>query len=61
MICSQCGSEYEFTSKAVSWRDSDSIECEVCGYTLKTWSGSRIYVPTLLKRGDWPRRESTGV
>lgn len=59
MTCPQCGSEYEITSTKVIWRDSDSIECDVCGYTLRTWSGSRIYTATLTKRGEWPKKEST--
>jgi ribosomal protein S27E len=59
MTCSQCGSEYEITSTKVMWRDSDSIHCEVCGITLKEWSGGRVYVATLIKRGKWPKKELT--
>jgi ribosomal protein S27E len=61
LSCPQCGSEYEIISRKVSWRDSDSIECNVCGHMLKKWSGSRIYTAMLIKRGEWPKKQSTQV
>jgi hypothetical protein len=59
MTCPQCGSEYEITSRKTIHRNSDSIECQVCGITLKRWSGSTIYVAELIKRGEWPQKEPT--
>jgi transposase-like protein len=59
MTCPQCGSEYEITSAKVICRDSDSLDCDVCGYTLKKWSGSHIYEKTLVRRREWPKKEST--
>jgi len=59
VICPQCGSEYEVTSQKTITRDIDSIECDVCGVTLKQWSGSTIYAAKLIKRGEWPKKEPT--
>jgi ribosomal protein S27E len=61
LTCPQCGSEYEIVSSKVRWRDSDSIECEVCGLTLKKWAGGRTYAATILKRGEWPKKEPTQI
>lgn len=58
LSCPQCGSEYEIISRKVNWRDSDSIECDVCGHMLKKWSGSRIYTAMLINRGEWPPKQS---
>jgi ribosomal protein S27E len=38
--CPQCGSLYELDSYHVITRDRDSIECDICGATIKEWSGS---------------------
>jgi len=57
LSCQQCGSEYEILSRIS--RGSDSIECEVCGHALKRWQGSPLAI--LIKRGEWPRKESTRV
>ena len=57
LSCQQCGSEYQVVSRIS--RDSDSIECEVCGHTLKRWTGSHVAI--LIKRGEWPNKQSTQV
>ena len=55
--CPQCGSLYELDSYHVITRDSDSIECDVCGATIKKWSGSRVYSAKLLKAEPWPKKD----
>ena len=49
--CDRCGSVYELSSWHSPMRDKDSIECEVCGATLKRWNGSRVWTAKLVKRG----------
>ena len=56
--CGVCGSEYELTSFHFPVRDKDSIECEVCGTTIKSWSSSRAWNSRLVKRGKIPPAHS---
>ena len=55
LTCPQCGSEYEVSDYHIPVREPDSIECEVCGLTLKKWRGSRQYTAKLIKRGKWSK------
>lgn len=56
LICSQCGSEYDLEDYKLIERCPDSIECQVCGKTIKEWFGSRQYSAKLVKRGEWPKK-----
>ena len=53
--CPQCGSLYEVTAEKIPQRDSDSIECTVCGAALMSWDGSTQYYKRLLRANPWPR------
>ena len=52
--CSRCGSEYAISYYKLRLRDTDSIDCEVCGARLMEWSHARMYSAQLTKRTEWP-------
>ena len=41
--CKKCGAEYDLSETHVPMRDKDSLECVICGRTLISWNGSKIY------------------
>ena len=50
--CPKCKSVYELTKHKSPSRDKDSIECEVCGTTIKSWDGGVFYTATLKSRNQ---------
>jgi predicted Zn finger-like uncharacterized protein len=50
--CPKCGSIYELTKHHSPSRDKDTIECEVCGETIKSWNGGEFYTWELKKKGE---------
>lgn len=55
--CETCGSLYELTSSKLNERDKDSITCDVCGTTIKSWNGAVMWESRLVQRRD-KRNES---
>ena len=53
--CETCGSVYAIQSQSLPMRDKDSIDCEVCGATLRSWNGAAQYDATLTSRAPWPK------
>ncbi len=47
--CEGCGALYRITSHHVPMRDKDKEECSICGTTLVSWNGSRIYSARLIQ------------
>ncbi len=54
--CPHCQSQYHLNSERLNWRDKDSINCEVCGQELFSWSEAKIYTATLVERGHPPSK-----
>lgn len=50
--CGICGSLYELTSSKLNDRDKDSIICDVCGTTIKSWNGAVMWEARLILRRD---------
>jgi hypothetical protein len=49
----QCGAVYECTYQDFPARDRGKQECEVCGATVHSWSGTRDYSDwKLVRRGQ---------
>lgn len=46
--CSKCGSIYELTYVNIIMRDSDSIDCKICGEKLYSWSEAKSWNATLI-------------
>jgi len=49
--CPKCGSVYELTKHKSPARDHDSIECQICGETIKSWNGGLFYTSKLISKG----------
>jgi hypothetical protein len=54
ITCDKCGSKYRLTMTRLSFRDKDSIHCEVCPNLLKSWNEAKSWSATLVKRGNPP-------
>jgi uncharacterized Zn-finger protein len=53
IICKICGSLYSLTSTHIPVKDSDSIDCEVCGNELYRWNKvSKIYSAKLKEKHE---------
>ena len=48
--CVHCGAKYEVRKIKLPYRDSDSIDCEVCGKELMSWNGAVAYSATLISK-----------
>ena len=51
-VCSKCGSVYQLSFIRIIARDSDSIDCEVCGEQLHRWSEAKIWSAELIERNE---------
>lgn len=50
LACS-CGAIYEIEVERTLLPDSDTLECEICGETLKIWRQSKVHLfATLVQR-----------
>ena len=50
LTCS-CGAIYEIEAERTLLPDTDSLECEICGETLKSWRQSKVHLfATLVQR-----------
>ncbi len=45
--CPKCNSIYELTKHKTPSRDKDSIECGICGTTIKSWNGGAFYTAVI--------------
>jgi hypothetical protein len=58
LACS-CGAIYEIESERTLLPDTDTLECEICGETLKSWQQSRVHLfATLVQRPKEEQRAS---
>jgi hypothetical protein len=58
LACS-CGAIYEIESERTLLPDTDTLECEICGETLKSWQQSRVHLfATLVQRPKEEQRTS---
>ena len=55
--CSKCGAEYELKEIPTLMRDTDSLECDICGETLIRWNGASFWVSKLIKKPNIPSEE----
>lgn len=58
LTCEQCGSTYSLQEHQALMRDHDSLRCEVCRFTMKSWNSSRWYSATLVRAAEWPKPAS---
>ncbi|ADE10583.1 hypothetical protein Slit_0341 [Sideroxydans lithotrophicus ES-1] len=56
ITCSTCGATYRLTMTRLTFRDKDSINCEVCGALLKNWNEAKSWSATLTMRGTPPNK-----
>lgn len=54
--CKQCHSTYALASEKLDHKETNTIECVVCGLTIKDWCGNTSYKAVLLKRGRGSER-----
>lgn len=52
ITCNKCGSLYELSFTRIIMRDSDSIDCDVCGEQLYQWSEAKIWSAKLIERKE---------
>lgn len=50
--CSKCGSIYDIFKHHCPMRDQDTLACEVCGETLRSWNGGVYYSLSLIERHE---------
>lgn len=49
--CGRCGSEYAIQMMRLTFRDSDFLSCEVCGFELKRWNEAKCWSAKLIRKG----------
>ncbi len=49
--CKQCHSVYQLSSRTLEHKEVNTIECFVCGLTIKHWNGFTTYTARLTRRG----------
>jgi predicted Zn finger-like uncharacterized protein len=59
--CPKCKSVYELTKHKTPSRDKDSIECKICGTTIKSWNGGAFYTAILKTQGQEIIKENDEV
>lgn len=52
ITCPNCGSIYEIRRIKIPVRDKDTITCDVCNQTLKSWNGGEMWVSDLKERKE---------
>lgn len=50
--CDSCGSVYELKSTKLSFRDKDTLDCDVCGAELYRWNEAKMWEATLIERHE---------
>jgi predicted Zn finger-like uncharacterized protein len=52
IACDNCGSVYRLRYEKVPYKDSDFVNCEVCGTKVYSWNVSRTYYIDLLEKKE---------
>ena len=52
IVCTKCGSIYELSSKSYHMLDKDTINCEVCGNKLYSWTEPTIWEVVLIEKNE---------
>lgn len=52
ITCKRCGSIYELTYERTITKDTDSIDCEICGKKLYSWNEAKIWSAQLIEQKE---------
>ncbi len=54
--CRQCHSVYQLSTRTLDHKEVNTIECAVCGLTIKSWCENTTYTAMLVRRGKGSER-----